>query len=314
MLLITVSWLGGVSLQQIPYEPTQNTAEQFDRSTQVSPQQYSPLPYRSVFLPSPQPLDSFEKDQLNDFYEHQEPNYARKRRTIGNFDKETDDWLANQIDDSERSSYYSDRSTPYRDGKNASDLIVVDVEKRNFSPWGGKRGEPIFDPKWYWNRAENIKEPSMPKRVRFSPWGGKRSGHFIYKSGGKVVPEFTSAMQAVLPNGERLNIAGIQLLDKRHPIKVLTLSTDAGLLRKAMPFKNILEQLPRFFKIGHPYSDVNLKKDGKRKVKFSAWGGKRSPPIIGPIWTPAPSDVKESTLNAILLIRNNLHRFDKIPV
>lgn len=321
LLLITISWFGTAYLQHIDSGPSLDIDPELDLDTYFqSANQYPPLPYRSLFrTPSLQALESFDSGKIEDvFYNQEHPEDARKRRMLGNFEKEADDWLVNQIDDAARSSYYSDLHAPNstlatKNSENGSDYTLDDLEKRNFSPWGGKRGGPIFDSKWYWKRAENMKEPSMPKRVRFSPWGGKRGGQFIYKAGGRTIPDFTDEMQAVLPSGERVNIAGIQFLDKRHPINVLTLSTDGGLLRRAMPFKSLMEQLPKFFKIGHPYSEVNLKKDGKRKVKFSAWGGKRSPPIIGPIWTPAPSDLKESTLNAILLIRNNLEKLHANP-
>lgn len=203
--------------------------------------------------------------------------------------------------------------------ENARDFrLVNDFEKKNFSPWGGKRDKTNIEHMWTWKRAANIREPSMPKRVRFSPWGGKRSGQMVYKSGTKgtkfifstTVPELTRIVTNYSPNSKRLDLRGFQFVpsvDKRHPIKILALSTKVHdrALREALPYKSFMESLPRVFKPGHTYSDVTLKTDGKRKVKFSAWGGKRSPPIIGPIWTPAPQNVKESTLDAILVIRNN---------
>lgn len=272
-------------------------------------------------------LFPFQFYQPND--REQPPDLLRKRRTTEEQEEaRTRRWLPNLVDTDKTMYFRTDdklAGNPFilsfsgAVEDNATDMNIIDpMDKKNFSPWGGKRAKASVEHMWSWKRSNGIREPSMPKRVRFSPWGGKRAGQMVFKPGAKgskiifstSVPELTRIVSNFSPTGERFDLAGFQFipsLDKRHPIKVLALTTqvDDKTLREALPFKTFLESLPKIFKPGHPYLDVNLKKDGKRKVKFSAWGGKRSPPIIGPIWTPATQDIKESTLNTILLIRNN---------
>lgn len=246
----------------------------------------------------------------------------RRRRTAD--DKDQGGWQQNLVD-TDKTLYIKNGDVPtpfeYSNNKNNS---RIDIEKKNFSPWGGKRDTPAFGHMWTWKRAAAVREPSMPKRVRFSPWGGKRSGQMVYKPGNRnskvifssSIPELTRIVSNYSPNDE-YHVTGFQIIpgfDQRHPIKLLALSTklDRRSVREALPFNTFIETYhPKFFKPGHPYRDIHLKKDGKRKVKFSAWGGKRSPPIIGPIWTPAPQDLKESTLNTILLIRRHNQQDDK---
>lgn len=332
-LIFTFSWFGTVSLQYI------NTGGP-GADTVLDPLDstlHYPLPYVHYF--NLQPSRDFEPYQgeaqhYNQFYQpndREQPDLQRKRRTAEDQEEvRTRRWLPNLVDTDKTMYFRNDGKipgSPFIVGfsgtveENATDLSLNNIldprDKKNFSPWGGKRGN-AFEQMWSWKRSSGIREPSMPKRVRFSPWGGKRSGQMVFKPGAKgskiifstSVPELTRIVSNFSPTGERFDLAGFQFipsLDKRHPIKVLALSTqvDDKTLREALPFKTFLETLPKIFKPGHPYLDVNLKKDGKRKVKFSAWGGKRSPPIIGPIWTPAPQEIKESTLNTILLIRNN---------
>lgn len=263
----------------------------------------SQLPYANYFS---MPYDRFT---YNDVYQTQD--LQRQRRTID--ESKTNKWYPNQLDIDKSLNIQAEGKVapnPFIiEGyiENQTGLIIPSVvEKKSFSPWGGKRDNPFIEQTWTWKRAANIKEPSMPKRVRFSPWGGKRSGQVIYKPGTKgsklifssAVPELTKIVSNYSPNGESMNLAGFQILpvlDKRHPIRVLALSAKVGggSLKEALPFRDFMEVFPKFFKPGHPYADVNMKKDGKRKVKFSAWGGKRAPPIIGPIWTPAFHTAKE---------------------
>lgn len=317
-LIITFSWFGSVSLQ---YINAGGPGADVGFDTMDAPQY--PIPYAN----SPQTRNDFEtlqNDPLNEqFYQRDDvlTELQRKRRTSDTRD-DTQRW--NPHLDTDKTLYIqsTDRKNPYIIGisrtveENATANDIVDtIEKKYFSPWGGKRG---MENMWTWKRANNIREPSMPKRVRFSPWGGKRSGHMVYKPGPKTsrilfsasIPELTRIVSNLGPNTNRLNFGSFQFVpsvDKRHPIKILALSTKTSerTLRDALPFKTFLESLPKLFKLGHPYADVDLKKDGKRKVKFSAWGGKRSPPIIGPIWTPATDDLKDATLDTILLLRNN---------
>ncbi|CAH0596175.1 unnamed protein product [Chrysodeixis includens] len=296
-LLITFSWFGTVSLQYI-----NNGGPEADvlLDTLDSSLQY-PLPYVNYFnLPMRNDYETMQNSPHNEQAPVDDPqtDLQRKRRKA----EETEEvrerrWLSNSIDTDKNLFPQNEEmvESPFvmrfagTVDENATSLLEP-MEKKYFSPWGGKRDKASIEHMWTWKRASNMREPSMPKRVRFSPWGGKRSGQMIYKPGFQFIPT----------------------LDKRHPIKILALSTKANerTLRDALPFKSFLESLPKIFKPGHPYLDVNFKKDGKRKVKFSAWGGKRSPPIIGPIWTPAPQNLKESTLDTILLIRNSQDRDD----
>ncbi|XP_059058766.1 uncharacterized protein LOC131852142 [Achroia grisella] len=332
-LLITISWFGTARLQHIS---TGGPGADTILDNLESNLNY-PLPYLNYFnLPSRNDFDNYQSDvsssqNFNQYYhmnDHDQPDLQRKRRTAEDIEEVKDKrWLPNLVDTDKTMYLHNDdllgspfvaafTGTAEENGTNMN--LVGPLDKKSFSPWGGKRDKPNIENMWTWKRASNLREPSMPKRVRFSPWGGKRSGLMMYKPGSKgskiifssAMPEVTRVVTNFSPNGERFDLAGFQFvptLDKRHPIKILALSTklDEKTLKDALPFKTFLESLPKIYKPGHPYIDVNLKKDGKRKVKFSAWGGKRSPPIIGPIWTPAPSDIKESTLNTILLIKNN---------
>nr|ALM30328.1 leucokinin precursor [Chilo suppressalis] len=331
-LILTFSWLGTVSLQ---YINTGGPAAETVLDPLDSTLHY-PLPYVHYFNLQPsrseEPYQG-EMQTYNQFYQHDEreqpPDLQRKRRTVQEEeDERSRRWLPNLVDTDQTAYIKNDDKllgSPFILGfsgameDNTTDMmnILEPKEKKNFSPWGGKRSNSNVEHMWSWKRSANKREPNMPKRVRFSPWGGKRSGQMVLKPGTKgskiifstTVPELTRIVSNFSPNGKRFDLAGFQFipsLDKRHPIKILALSTNVNekTLRDALPFKAFLESLPKIFKPGHPYADVNLKKDGKRKVKFSAWGGKRTPPIIGPIWTPAPQDIKESTLNTILLVRN----------
>ncbi|XP_072933063.1 uncharacterized protein [Epargyreus clarus] len=333
--LIISLWFGTASLQYI------NTASPASDGM-LDPLDYlhRSSPYGNYFnLPSARnEFESFQNDANvpHDarYYEQEQTDLQRKRRTIEEDRQEdiTDRRWEPNLDDLDKTLYlrndekdegsFIDHNARTEEESN-TEKDVMNADKRSFSPWGGKRGDKTsIEHMWTWKRAQNIREPSMPKRVRFSPWGGKRSGQMIYKPGAKgakvifsaSVPELTRIVSNYSPN-DKLNLAGFQFvpaLDKRHPIKFLALSTKADdrVLRDELPFKAFIQSLPRLFKPGHTYSDINLKKDGKRKVKFSAWGGKRSPPIIGPIWTPAPQDVKESTLDSIVLIRNSQNNED----
>ncbi|XP_022815385.1 uncharacterized protein LOC111348778 [Spodoptera litura] len=328
-LIITFSWLGTVRPQYI----NSGASNGYTLTSVDSNIQY-PIPYYFNLPSSRNDYETVQNIPPNipiSPYENNQPDLPRKRRAP----KEQEEirekrWLSNMVDMDQ--TLYGQEEQLGNPGmnsiegaldENGTNLLNV-KDKKYFSPWGGKRDKASIEHMWTWKRASNIREPSMPKRVRFSPWGGKRSGQMIYKPGSKsskiifstTIPELTRIVSNYSPNGnERFNFAGFQFiptLDKRHPIKILALSTktDERTLREAMPFKSFLESLPKIFKPGHPYLDVNLKKDGKRKVKFSAWGGKRSPPIIGPIWTPAPQNLKESTLDTILLIRNSQDKDD----
>lgn len=324
-ILITLSWFGCVSPQYI------NTAG-LGADTLLDPLDssvyYAPLPYVNYFNPQARnDFETFQNDD-HDFYQKNQESldFQRKRRTATDENTKEDEekrWLPNLID--------SDKTIYIRNDENANPFIIQPVtsaldgnsteknvdqiieRKRSFSPWGGKRDKPVIEHTWTWKRSAGIREPSMPKRVRFSPWGGKRSGQMIYKPGNKStklifsasLPELTRIISRYSPNGNSVGYQFVPSLDKRHPIKMLALSTNFNerTLRDALPFNTFMEPMPRIYKPGHPYLDINLKKDGKRKVKFSAWGGKRSPPIIGPIWTPANPDLQESTLNTIVLVR-----------
>lgn len=326
---IITLWLGTASLQFI------------DTASPASDGMLDPLdylqrssPYPNYFnLPSARnEFESFQNDANVEharYYEQEQPDFQRKRRTVEEDRQEeiTDRRWEPNLEDLDKTLYRNEDKDDISfidhnartDEENNTDRDSQNIDKRSFSPWGGKRGDRnSIEDMWTWKRAQNIREPSMPKRVRFSPWGGKRSGQMIYKPGTKgakvifsaSVPELTRIVSNYSPNNDRLNLGGFQFIpaiDKRHPIKFFALSTKAEdrILIDELPFKAFIQSLPRVFKPGHTYSDINLKKDGKRKVKFSAWGGKRSPPIIGPIWTPAPQDVKESTLDSIVLIRNS---------
>lgn len=332
LLLITFSWIGSVSLQYIKDSGLE------DESVLQS---LDPLRYNAPsmkFSNLPIPRNDYEMIQnepsnadYSQFYHREDGEQGslqRKRRTAGEenrIDAQERPWLPNLID-VDRTTYIQNNHKT--DGNpfliqgfagmldtNSSDINLMNPEKRSFSPWGGKRDKTTFEHMWTWKRAANIREPSMPKRVRFSPWGGKRSGQLIYKPGSKgskiILSQAQPDLSHIFSNSQkgRVNLAGFHVIpsmDKRHPIRVLTLSTkyDPRPNREAMPFKEFLDSLPKFYKPGHLYADVNLKKDGKRKVKFSAWGGKRSPPIIGPIWTPSPQSIRDTTLDAIILIRN----------
>ncbi|XP_034835927.1 uncharacterized protein [Maniola hyperantus] len=331
-IFITFSWFGSVSLQYINTggPGAESLLDPLDSSIH-----YPPLLYHNYFtVPNPKNnIETFQNDgnyDHNEYFQDQESvDLQRRRRMIDDFKEEGKEkhWLPTLID-SDKTVYLQNDGKPNPfvlqayadalDGNSTDRRVVQTIErKRSFSPWGGKRDKPLLEHTWTWKRSPGIREPSMPKRVRFSPWGGKRSGQMIYKPGNKgtkvifsaAVPELTRIISSYLPNGNRVELTGFQFvptLDKRHPIKILALSTnlDDRTLRDALPFNTFMEPQPRIYKPGHPYLDINLKKDGKRKVKFSAWGGKRSPPIIGPIWTPASQDLKESTLNTILLVRN----------
>ncbi|PZC80245.1 hypothetical protein B5X24_HaOG215051 [Helicoverpa armigera] len=320
-LLIAISWLGSVRPQYINSGGNSNdfVLDSLDTNLQF------PLPY---YFHIPTTRNDYETAQNEPAsLEEAQTDIQRKRRTAEEKEETREKrWLPNIIDSDQAMYLQNDElvGSPFTNtiegvvDDNATNILLP-KDKKYFSPWGGKRDKASIEHMWSWKRASNIREPSMPKRVRFSPWGGKRSGQMIYKPGSKsskiifstTIPELTRIVSNYSPNGnEAFNFAGFQFiptLDKRHPIKILALSTKTNerTLREALPFKSFLESLPKIFKPGHPYLDVNLKKDGKRKVKFSAWGGKRSPPIIGPIWTPAPQNLKESTLDTILLIRNS---------
>lgn len=332
-LLFALSWFGFVSPQYINSEGPGDEAvlEPLEATLRNSLQHI-----QFYNLPETQYDDS-------SFYPRQygEQDFHRIRRTVLAADQERDTklndetaeplWLPNLVDTDQTNYLHSDIKNPIvlqeftgTIETNSSDSMIPNMltamEKKSFSPWGGKRdGKPAFEHMWTWRRPNSLKEPSMPKsakRVRFSPWGGKRSSPLIYNQSAKNskiilsnTPELTRFLSNYLPNGNRFSLTGFEMLkslDKRHPIRVLALSTrpdDKG-KREALPFHTFFETLPKLFKPGHPYADVNLKKDGKRKVKFSAWGGKRAPPIIGPIWTPTSQLDKDSTLDALLLVRD----------
>lgn len=312
LLLLSCSWIGSVSLQFIVVEPRAETY--FDNSDLPYLQQppTTPLHYPRT-LQDTQPYSDNYNNELADY-----PNpLIRKSRDIR---EDSDIWPQNQINEGDNTgAFRSFIIQSYTSGTKNNSTHMYTMDKRNFSPWGGKRADqPILEQMRNWRRATSVREPSMPKRVRFSPWGGKRSGHLFFKPGQKgnrviystLMPELTRLISSYYPNEQRIAVAGVNMMPmmgKRYPMNLMAMSTklDNAALREAMPFKSFLENLPRLFKVGHPYSDINLKKDGKRKVKFSAWGGKRALPIIGPVWTPAPDEIKDSTLNTIMLIKNS---------
>lgn len=319
-LLIAFSWLGTVRPQYINSGVPNN-----DYIVDVSDTNLQfPLPYYFNLLSTRNDYETVRNDAQASV-ENDQADLQRSRRTAEEQESRGKRWLPNQLD-IDQNMYLQTEDIGSSFGNNYEETVNENAtnflepkDKRYFSPWGGKRDKNSIENMWTWKRASNIREPSMPKRVRFSPWGGKRSGQMIYKPGTKnakiifttTIPKLTRVVSGT--GNEGFNIAGFQFiptLDKRHPIKILALSTNTNerTLREALPFKRFLESLPKIFKPGHPYLDVDLKKDGKRKVKFSAWGGKRSPPIIGPIWTPAPQNLKESTLNTVLLIRNSQNK------
>ncbi|XP_053615682.1 uncharacterized protein LOC128678276 [Plodia interpunctella] len=316
-LLITF-WFSPVSLQYINTGPIEPVLENPQSSVHFS------IPYVNYLNPPQNPDVDVQSEDFSKFYNRPESDVQRRKRTA---DYEESHWYQ-QVEEANKSPFGSSieekNQKPFLatysliTDDNENDTFVDPLEKKNFSPWGGKRNPRHTESNWTWKRSSGLREPSMPKRVRFSPWGGKRSKQMIFKPNSKssriiyasVLPELTGIVSNFMPLGRSLNWAGLQLipthnLDKRFPIKMLAMSSplEGKLFRDALPFKAFMDQIPKSYKPGHPYYDVNLKKDGKRKVKFSAWGGKRSPPIIGPIWTPTPTDVKESTLNSILLIR-----------
>ncbi|XP_050682014.1 uncharacterized protein LOC126977289 [Leptidea sinapis] len=303
-LIITLIWFGSASSQYINMGgPDTSAPYPLQATPHVS---YAGARSEPVVLQNDHNLDA------NDFYRRDEDlsELLRRRRSIDQTGQSTSagyQWRPNFLDVESSSDHGS---------TDEIDENTTPLEKRSFSPWGGKRNEIHAGRMLTWKRA--VREPSMPKRVRFSPWGGKRSGHKVYKpgaDGAKVIfsasiPELTRIVSNYLPKAQTLDMAGFKFVptqDKRHPIKILALSTqiDHRSPRDPLPFNAFLDNLPKTFKLGHPYLDVNLKKDGKRKVKFSAWGGKRSPPIIGPIWTPTPEDLKDADLNSIVIIRND---------
>lgn len=317
-LIITFSWLGSASLQYINtggpgadiiLDPLDPTTMQY------------PFPYINYFNVPRTDSDSSEIEYLNQEKQVENQEVLRRRRTTDDVKEQT--WLP--LVDTDKTMYIKNEdqaNSPFVIHLPGAEDNVTELlespEKKAFSPWGGKRDKAPIDHMWTWKRGNGIREPSMPKRVRFSPWGGKRSGQMIYKpsaKGSKIIfatslPELTRIVTNYSPNGERFNLAGfhfIPSMDKRYPMKIFSLSTkmDQKSVKDALPFKTFLENIPKIYKPGHPYLDIDLKKDGKRKVKFSAWGGKRSPPVIGPIWTPTPENIKEATLHTILLLRNN---------
>ncbi|XP_041982843.1 uncharacterized protein LOC121735914 [Aricia agestis] len=254
-----------------------------------------PLPY---YLGLPYRTD-YELAYQNDPYCDHDKN-ERTRRTVEATDKEKR-WSVNAVEEKKE-------ETPEAFTDDNSTEILNAMEKRSFSPWGGKRSD--LERMWSWKRSPNIREPSMPKRVRFSPWGGKRSGQMIFKPETRnnriisaAIPELTKIISNY-PPGDSLSVAGMHFTqDKRQSIKVLPLNSQMDETNyREVPFKTFLESLPKLFKPGQTYS--NLKKDGKRKLKFSAWGGKRAPPIIGPIWSPTSPDAKDAALDTIVLLRD----------
>lgn len=333
-LVFALSWFSSVSCQYI------NTAGPVDEAI-IDPLEATLRSSLQHIQYYNLPVSGFDDGS---FYPEQygEQDFHRIRRTVFSANQASRNklnegnveplWLPNLVDTDKTTYIRSDSKTPIvlqeftgTIETNSSDSLIPNIftalEKRSFSPWGGKRdGKPILEHMWSWRRPDSVKEPSMPKsakRVRFSPWGGKRSSPLIYHKQGaknsKIIltntPEITRFISNYSPNGNILNLAGFEMvrsMDKTHPIRVLALSTqidDKG-KREALPFNAFFETLPKLFRPGHLYADVNLKKDGKRKVKFSAWGGKRAPPIIGPIWTPTSQLDKDTTLDALLLVRD----------
>lgn len=302
-LLLAFSWIGPVSLQYI-----ETGALDADAPLDLTD---TGLQYPQYFNRPPS-FDTFQNDMAVNY--QQVPEATRKRRTANDPDSDTITWRPNLVDTDNTVYFKSDIHSPFLVGYNENNQ--TEVEKKNFSPWGGKRGRPhaSFEHMWSWKRSLGIREPSMPKRVRFSPWGGKRSGQMIYKPGAKAskiiffssIPELRRIVSSYSPKSGNTDF--IPGMDKRHPIRILALSGSHldvdRTLRDALPFSSSMDSAPKLFKPGHPYNEVHLKKDGKRKMKFSIWGGKRSPPIIGPIWTPASENVQDSALHTILLYRN----------
>ncbi|CAH2054885.1 unnamed protein product, partial [Iphiclides podalirius] len=332
LLVMAFSWFGGVRLQYISAGDASETLTNPPTTTF----HYPPLPYSEYF--NPPERDNFDNSYdvptpaFDQFYQSGESQrfYLKRNRRMSNrgqtaevgdrrwqpklegFDR--GGYLTNQGGDE---TQYFVENVPNNGDENATDAKYEKALEKNFGQGRGKRDAANLQHMWTWKREMNVREPNMPKRVRFSPWGGKRSGQIVHKSakGSKIIfstsiPQLTRIVTNYSPKGEQTDLKGFQFVparDKRHPIKILTLSTkvDERTLREALPYKAFIESIPKLFKPGNTYTDVALKSDGKRKVKFSAWGGKRSPPIIGPIWTPAPQNIKESTLDTIILIRNN---------
>nr|QMS43286.1 leucokinin [Grapholita molesta] len=316
---LLLSWFGTASLQYIDVGPTPDAAlapiiSKFDAQEPFV--NYFTLPPQGEFNLQSIPVEN--ADVYNRFYPSGEyPPTDRKRRTID----DPKNWLPNVLEGDKQPEVDERTVTPQINQDSASGnetkSEIFSLRKRSFSPWGGKRAEGVkVDQMWTWKRATRSREPSMPKRVRFSPWGGKRSGQVVYKPGNKInrvifstsIPALTRILSNYSPAGQLSDATNYQFrpkIDKRHAIKILAMGAQSDQVREALPFKNYLFSLPPLFKPGHPYVDLSLKNDGKRKVIFSQWGGKRMAPIIGPIWTPAPGTVKEATLNAILFIRNN---------
>lgn len=297
-LLLTFSWLGSARLQYIS-----TSGQGLNLNYLWDSPYHIPIPYvfnqpqKNSYEDESSP-NAFNLFSLKDLYQTNE--IARQRRTVEqNEDTRNNIWQPNIVD-TDKTIYLQgvDKNVamPYK--RNAADNDTMELndlklrpDKRSFSPWGGKRNGPHIENTWTWKRS--VKEPSMPKRVRFSPWGGKRSGSVMYRPGAKAsriifassIPELTKIVSNYSPGNERLHIAGFQilpLLNKRGPLS----SIDGKPLREELPFKEYIE-LPNIFKPGHTYTEVDIKRDGKRKIKFNAWGGKRSPPVIGPIWTPS---------------------------
>ncbi|XP_047987483.1 uncharacterized protein LOC125227262 [Leguminivora glycinivorella] len=317
---LLVSWFGSASLQYINVGPTPDTLLAPGLSNLNAH-----IPYVNYYSLSPQgdfnvqndPIDN--ADAFNRFYPSGDyPPADRKRRTIN---EESRNWLPNLLDSQKNTETEERAVVPQINQESISDndtnTETLSLRKRSFSPWGGKRAGGVkVDQMWTWKRASRSREPSMPKRVRFSPWGGKRSGQVVYHPGSKVkrviystsIPALTRILSNYSPSELPSDMTDYRFrptYEKRHSIKIHGISPQSDHVREALPFKNYLSALPPLFKPGHPYVDLNLKNDGKRKVIFSQWGGKRTAPIIGPIWTPALNDVKEATLDAIILIRNN---------
>lgn len=331
-LLFTFTWFGSVRLQYINTAgPGSNILDNLDASHYPLP-----LPYISyINLPNTKSdFDVSRDDNVLNSYNHfsvKNEDLQRKRRTINeasDSEQPRKIWETNLVDidktyymrgdeKSQNSPFIIQSYTGNVEENGTLPNVLDSEEKRDFNPWRGKKDKPFVEQTWTWKRSANFKEPSMPKRVRFSPWGGKRNGQVIYKPGTKgskvifssSVPELTKIISNYSPNGDRFNLAGFQimpLLNKRHPVRILALSKklEGGFVREALPYKDFVDSLPRIFKPGHPYVDVNMKKDGKRKVVFSIWGGKRSPPIIGPIWTPLPQSLKDLPMSIALLDRS----------
>ncbi|KAJ2954619.1 hypothetical protein O0L34_g2915 [Tuta absoluta] len=318
-LIVSLSWVGSARLQHISttYEEQNDPAANSALNTLDTVLNFPP--HKSIYFSTPQSLEGQDKEQLMLdalFPEAIQLQSPRIRRTPE---------LAKTDAASSQLKHFAAQDGPpfiSNDERIALPLMLeseqnkegVGVEtlryqraKKNFSPWGGKRD---INHMWSWKRASTMREPSMPKRVRFSPWGGKRSTQVIFKTGSKAAkiifsksfPDLTRIISSYSQNG--INVAGFQLIplnDKRFPIRILALSSKLQ-GKDTLPFQAYAEST-NMYKPGHPYLDVNLKREDKRKVKFSAWGGKRAPPIIGPIWTPSTQSIQDHTLDTILLIR-----------